>query len=711
MQDRNPVNKTGLCTKTAWGRIVWLAVGLGLLCTCSRKDQAVGPGDDVPAIGASRDEVRVIGVAGNTIALDSMEVWNSGTGTFEYTISEYASWLVCSPANGTSAGERDKIYLTCHTSGLAADTHSAMITISGGAAVAARQVPVIFTVYPDSLPILMTDRRTLIATCVHGTNAPVDSFIVWNAGTGIMQYSVAADTSWLTMTPAIGAAATERDKILITFATSTLAVGTHTAAITVTAPAAGNQTQQIVLTLTVLPAATPVLALDSSQLTASCRQGNNAGNDTFAVWNAGQKVLHYQVHDNAAWLSCFPASGSSTGEHDAVAVTYNTASLSAGTYHAQIEVRADSALNSPSYLYVTLNVASLPALALNTSQLRAGCLAGALAANGSFEVWNTGTDTLRYTISDDAAWLDVSIPAGTSLGEHNVVAVTYNSGSLAAGIYTATITVTAAGATGTPQQIAVTLAVVSTSGLQRGIPGGTFTMGTAAGSADERPAHMVTLAAFTIDSCEVTQADFSALMGFNPAFFTGDPARPVERLSWYDAVLYCNARSRRDSLDTCYAYRGRTMVNRTCCGLDSLRYDFTKPGYRLPTEAEWEYACGAGSGWVYAWGETAEAAATYAWYNLNASSAPHPVTKKQPNQFGLYDMAGNTAEWCHDWFDATYYTAGIAQAPLGPATGYYRVVRGGSWFDGTDALRVADRGFYTPDNGKHTIGFRCARTQ
>jgi formylglycine-generating enzyme required for sulfatase activity len=241
----------------------------------------------------------------------------------------------------------------------------------------------------------------------------------------------------------------------------------------------------------------------------------------------------------------------------------------------------------------------------------------------------------------------------------------------------------------------------------REIPAGTFLMGSNEAGNDPlaQPVHTVSVSAFSMDSSEVTQADYLAIMGVNPSHFTGDLRRPVEMLTWFDAVLYCNARSRSDGLDTIYSY---TSIYGTpgngCDSLGGLSINYSKKGYRLPTEAEWEWACRAGTTTEYYWGDTLDSA--YCWYNLNSLTSTHPVCLKTPNAWGLYDMSGNVWEWCNDWRGT--YDSLLQVDPIGPPAGTYRVFRGGSWNYYLDNLRSAGRNDDDPGyHGCFDGGFRC----
>ncbi len=232
------------------------------------------------------------------------------------------------------------------------------------------------------------------------------------------------------------------------------------------------------------------------------------------------------------------------------------------------------------------------------------------------------------------------------------------------------------------------------------IPGGEYIMGDEQGEEDERPAHAVRVGPFYMDVCEVTQASFQAMMGRNPSKWV-DASRPVDRMSWYAAVQYCNMRSTREGLQPCY-------------DLETLQCDFAADGYRLPTEAEWEYACRAGSSTRYAFGDDAGLLADRAWFKANSGGKTHPVKQKPPNPWGLYDMHGNVAEWCHDRY-ADGYEAGAPQTdPTGPESGEDRVLRGGSWKTSAEGCRSSARDFAAPGLadtcfGYEAFGFRCVR--
>ena len=232
------------------------------------------------------------------------------------------------------------------------------------------------------------------------------------------------------------------------------------------------------------------------------------------------------------------------------------------------------------------------------------------------------------------------------------------------------------------------------------LPGGQFVLGDAAGDDDEKPAHRVRVGAFCIDRFEVTQRAYKAMTGRNPSKFK-DPARPVERLSWAAAARYCNLRSLREGLAPCYDPA-------------TLRCDYDANGYRLPTEAEWEYACRAGSTERYSFGDDPVRLATHGWFQANAAKRTHPVGRKKPNAWGLYDMHGNVAEWCGDFYDEAHYARRDGADPRGPSAGTDRVLRGGSWRSPADACRSAARDSEEPGLadvcfGYEAYGFRCVR--
>jgi formylglycine-generating enzyme required for sulfatase activity len=229
------------------------------------------------------------------------------------------------------------------------------------------------------------------------------------------------------------------------------------------------------------------------------------------------------------------------------------------------------------------------------------------------------------------------------------------------------------------------------------IPAGSFQMG----SPDFPPPHSVTISAFRLGVTEVTQAQYESVMGRNPSEFQGDARRPVEKVSWIDAIEFCNALSDQGGLKRYYLVEGS----------DVTIPDEQVDGYRLPTEAEWEYACRAGSKTVYSFGDDEGELDDYAWFKSNSEDKTHPVGQKQPNAWGLFDMNGNVWEWCQDWYGENYYGQLPVSDPLGPSGGgSARVCRGGFWGDDARRCRSAFRFRHGPRYRNIILGFRMARS-
>jgi formylglycine-generating enzyme required for sulfatase activity len=196
---------------------------------------------------------------------------------------------------------------------------------------------------------------------------------------------------------------------------------------------------------------------------------------------------------------------------------------------------------------------------------------------------------------------------------------------------------------------------------------------------------------------EVTQKEWVEIMGSNPSEFKGDNL-PVEMVSWHDVIEYCNKRSLREGLTPAYRGSGDTV---TC--------DLSASGYRLPTEAEWEYAAKGGVNGAYLTYSYSgsNSVDSVGWYEGNSGDRTRPVGTKQPNDLGIYDMSGNVWEWCWDWYGD--YPGGSQTDPAGPASGSARVLRGGGYFNSAQDLRSATRHSYPPAYGDSHRGFRFVR--
>ena len=244
------------------------------------------------------------------------------------------------------------------------------------------------------------------------------------------------------------------------------------------------------------------------------------------------------------------------------------------------------------------------------------------------------------------------------------------------------------------------------------------------GHADEskNAPHTVSLSAYLIGETEVTQELWRAVMSNNPSYFQGiaqlpetgeaQGKRPVEQVNWYQAIAFCNKLSKACNLEPCYTVTGVDFDTLTFSAIptsnnsnwDNAVCNWDKNGFRLPTEAEWEWAAKGGKDYKWSGTNVESELETYAWYS---GGITHEVKKKQPNGYGLYDMSGNVWEWCWDWYEDSTPAGG--QDPAGPAaSGSKRVRRGGSWYDAADDCVVGGRSNKSPGGCGGSLGFRLA---
>jgi len=226
------------------------------------------------------------------------------------------------------------------------------------------------------------------------------------------------------------------------------------------------------------------------------------------------------------------------------------------------------------------------------------------------------------------------------------------------------------------------------------VENGEFTIGSSNGSIDEQPTKKIILTRnFYISETEISQRLYRIVMKNNPSIIKSDEL-PVNNVSWLDAVKFCNNLSEINNLKPVYNISG-----------DLVNWDTTANGWRLPTEAEWEYACRAGTNTDY----YSNSLDNIGWYSDNSGNNLKPSKMKQPNKFGLYDMHGNLWEWCYDYYQENYYEIINQINPIGPKTGNRRVLRGGSFDQGASYARSSNRSI--PEDLKGSIGIRIVRTK
>jgi len=408
-------------------------------------------------------------------------------------------------------------------------------------------------------------------------------------------------------------------------------------------------------------------------------------------WSSVTGAAGYRIYRSTSSTGTFTEVGTST------TTSFSDSGLTASTtYYYRVAAYNSGGTGEQSN---TVNVTTLSQITIDTQpaamiSMFTGKISGSLSVSASV----TPGSTLSYqwysntTASNNGG----NIINGATDSSYSIPT------SLEAGIYYYFVEIRATGGAVVRSNVA-TVGVISVEMVW--INSGTFTMGSPTNEANrgsDETQHDVTISkGFNMGKYEVTQELYQAVMGVNPSIFTSNPAtgevqerRPVESVTWYDAVEFCNKLSEMEGLTKAYKIIGATVT-----------VNWETNGYRLPTEAEWEYACRAGMTTAYNTGDTISD--NTGWYTNNSNSRTHEVGKKSANAWGLYDMQGNVWEWCWDWYGS--YASESQTDPRGAASGSSRVLRGGGWDNFGQLLRSAFRDYNNPDIRGDNDGFRLLR--
>ena len=482
---------------------------------------------------------------------------------------------------------------------------------------------------------------------------------------GSLSFTISSNTSWSIKSDKdwcmVSSSSGSNNATLTVNVTENTSTSSRSATITISSTDAGSVKINVTQA-----AANSDLQLNKNNLSFTA----TGGSDSFTITSN----VNWTITSDQTWCTVSTSSGSKNGT-----ITVNVSeNNSIDSRSASITVKAGDQSQS---ITVTQAGAS-PTLQLNKSSM-------AFESSNGENTFTISSNT-SWSITSDKTWCTLS----SSSGSNDATVTVYVSENTSTSSRSATITVESATITRTlavtqngatpitpPASQDRSFTVGGVTFKMIAVEGGTFTMGATNEQGDdawdsEKPIHSVTLSSYSIGETEVTQALWQVVMGSNPSNFSGSN-KPVETVSWDDCQDFIRK-------------------------LNAL----TGENFRLPTEAEWEYAARGGNksrGYKYAGSNTID---NVAWYYDNSGSQTHNVATKSPNELGLYDMSGNVWEWCQDWYGD--YSSGSQTNPTGPSSGSYRVYRGGGWIYNARDCRVSIRNYLTPDYRSSNLGLRLA---
>jgi formylglycine-generating enzyme required for sulfatase activity len=579
---------------------------------------------------------------------------SNGSGSFtvkvtsngNWTVSSAANWLTVSPNSGNNNGTITVNY----TANSGEISREGIIVISN----------------PQNM--LKTCKVTQIANALNITpttqNVPDDAGSFTVNVTSNVSWTVSSSASWLTVSPSSGSI----NRTITVNYTANTESSERSGTISVVG---GGITRTCTITQSEF---VPKLTISPETKNVSPSSGSFTVNVS-SNWN-------WTVSFDANWLTTSPNSGNSNGT---ITVNY-TANTETSERSGTLMVACGGITR-----ICTINQFA-PELTISPETKNVSSLSGSFTVNV--------TSNVDWTVNSSAIWLTVSPSSGNNNG---TIIVNYTAN---AGIIDRSGSLTVASGRITR------ICKITQEGLYGMIfiQGGTFQMGSTA----ERPVHTVSVSDFYMSKYEVTQKLYDDVKGTNPSYFTGDNL-PVELVSWYDAVEFCNALSEKEGLTPVYTIDKSRIDPNNESQYDDFKWiviwDHAADGYRLPTEAEWEYAAGGGSSnrTIWAGTDSENSLSNYVWYSSNSVGKTHPVSTKEFNSLGLYDMSGNVWEWCWDWYSPSYYYYSPLNNPAGPTSGSDRVLRGGGWGSNATNCRVTGRFGYDPSYWSYSIGFRLVR--
>lgn len=389
-----------------------------------------------------------------------MQVWNTGGGEMEWRVADDAPWLTLTPTSGQSARERDEVAVSVAIAGLSPAVYDATITVSclelPGVTI---EVPVRLTVL-ERVPLLSVSPEILSFSAWEGGAPPPSQYLqIQNVGGHDMPWGVSADRLWLTLSPESGSSTGEIDAVEVSVDVTGLDVGSYAAHITISAPGVLGSPQRVpvLLEITVPP---PLLSVSPTAITFDCMEGENPPRESVVIRNVGTGEFSWEISDDTDWLSVSPASGSNSGEEDALEARAHVSGLVPGTYTATITVTA-TAVNSPQEVDVTLIVREKPpTISVSPTLLSFSSFEGGEnPPPQQLAVKNAGRGEMDWQVSGDMAWLTLSPQEGASAGEEDTIEVSVDISGLTAGSYAAHITVTSSVAANSPASVPVLLEI------------------------------------------------------------------------------------------------------------------------------------------------------------------------------------------------------------------------------------------------------------